>query len=199
MPVISRVKEFYELPLAGTPLLFGLQQAIEGLQWLSLPVAPESATSTGLTIVYLFFAEVLWPLYAPILVWLVEPSVRRQQFMSVCLAVGVSIGAYFLWPLFTQPHTASIVKGHIIYVTENKHSEAVGLSYLAATCRPLLLSSQRTLVVLGIVVLIGSGAAYLLYWEAFISVWCFFAAAASVVILYHFEQSRRRRTRLAGA
>jgi hypothetical protein len=118
--------------------------------------------------------------------------------MAVCLAVGVGVGAYFLWPLLTQPHSASIVKGHIVYVTENKHSEAVGLSYLAATCLPLLLSSQRTLVVLGTVILIGSGTAYLLYWEAFVSVWCFFAAGASVVILYHFEQSLRRRARLAG-
>ena len=195
---LSRVKEPSELPLAGTPVLFGLQQAVEGLQWLTLPLAPGSSISTGLTVLYLFFAEVLWPVYAPIAVWLVEPSERRRQVMVVCLAVGVGVGAYLLWPLFTQPHSASIVKGHIVYVTENRHSEAVGLSYLAATCLPLILSSQRTLVVLGAVVLIGSGTAYLLYWEAFVSVWCFFAAAASVVILYHFEQSRRRRTRLAG-
>jgi hypothetical protein len=41
--------------------------------------------------------------------------------------------------------------------------------------------------------------AYVLYWEAFVSVWCFFAAAASAVILWHFELSRRRSFRMAGA
>jgi hypothetical protein len=41
--------------------------------------------------------------------------------------------------------------------------------------------------------------AYAFYWEAFISVWCFFAAVASVAILCHFEWSRRSRLRSAGA
>ena len=125
---LSRVKDLRELALAVTPVLFGLQQAIEGWQWLTLPLAPESSTSTGLTVLYLFFAEVFWPLYAPIAVWLVEPSERRRQFMVVCLVVGVGVGSYLLLPLLTQPHSASIVEGHIVYVTENRHSEAVGLS-----------------------------------------------------------------------
>jgi hypothetical protein len=48
-------------------------------------------------------------------------------------------------------------------------------------------------------VLAGSALAYVFYWEAFVSVWCFFAAAASVVILLHFERSRRARLRRAGS
>ena len=39
--------------------------------------------------------------------------------------------------------------------------------------------------------LTGSLVAYLFYWQAFQSVWCFFAAGGSVVILGHFEHSRR--------
>ncbi len=45
--------------------------------------------------------------------------------------------------------------------------------------------------------LIGSLVAYIFYWEAFQSVWCYFAAAGSLVILGHFEWSRRRRPALA--
>ena len=67
------------------------------------------------------------------------------------------------------------------------------MAYLAATGLPLLLSSQRTVVVLGAIVLAGLVIAYAFYWEAFVSVWCFFAAAASVVILCHLEWSRRQR------
>ena len=37
------------------------------------------------------------------------------------------------------------------------------------------------------------------YWEAFVSIWCFFAAAASVVILCHFEWERRQRLHVADA
>ena len=46
-------------------------------------------------------------------------------------------------------------------------------------------------MLLGAIVLCGSLFAYFMYWEAFASVWCFFAAAGSVVILVHFERTRQ--------
>jgi hypothetical protein len=39
---------------------------------------------------------------------------------------------------------------------------------------------------LGAIILIGSVVALAFYWEAFVSVWCFFAAAASGAILFRF-------------
>jgi hypothetical protein len=87
----------------------------------------------------------------------------------------------------------------IVYVTEYRQSDVVGAAYLVATGLPLLLSSQRSVVVLGAIVLAGVVVAYTLYWDAFISVWCYFAAAASVAILFHFEWSRRSRASIANA
>ena len=196
---LTRVNEPRELPFAATPLLFAFQQAVEGLLWLNLPSAPGGWFTTVLTFLYLFFAEAFWPLYAPFAVWLIEPSVHRRNLMVVCLGVGAGVGAYLLWWLLGHPHIATIQDGHIVYVTEYRHSDAVGVAYLAATGLPLLLSSQRTVVVLGAIVLAGLVIAYAFYWEAFVSVWCFFAAAASVVILCHLEWSRRRRPQTASA
>jgi len=62
-----------------------------------------------------------------------------------------------------------------------------------------LLSSQRNVVVLGAIVVAGLIVAYAFYWEAFVSVWCFFAAAASAAIPCHFEWSRRSRRQMAKA
>ena len=81
----------------------------------------------------------------------------------------------------------------------DKRSAVIAFCYLVATSFPLFLSSQRTMLTLGAIILAGSAVAYLLYWEAFVSVWCFFAAAASIVILGHFELSRRYRFRIVGA
>jgi len=195
---LTRVNEPRELPFAAAPLLFAFQQAVEGLLWLNLPGAPDGSLTTVLTFLYLFFAEAFWPLYAPLAVWLIEPSVHRRNLMVVCLGVGAGVGAYLLWWLLGHPHVATIQDGHIVYVTEYRHTDAVGVAYLAATGLPLLLSSQRTVVVLGAIVLAGLVIAYAFYWEAFISVWCFFAAAASVVILCHLEWSRRWGPRIAG-
>lgn len=63
---LVRVRAPRELPLAAAPLLFALQQIIEGLLWLNLPLAPEGSLSAVLTFLFLFFAEAFWPLYAPI-------------------------------------------------------------------------------------------------------------------------------------
>ena len=94
---LTRVSEPRELPLAATPLLFALQQSIEGLLWLNLPLAPNGSLSTVLTFLYLFFAEAFWPLYVPTVVWLIEPSQHRRLLMVVCLGMGAGVGAYLLW------------------------------------------------------------------------------------------------------
>jgi hypothetical protein len=196
---ITRVSQPRELLLAATPVVFGIQQGIEGLLWLNLPQAPSGPAAPGLTLLYLIFAEVLWPVYAPTTVLLIEPEAPRRRLMLVCLASGVAVAAYLLWSTVTQPIGARILDGHIVYVTGNRHSDLVALAYLAATGISLMLSSRRTILVLGAIILAGSVAAYVCYWEAFVSVWCFFAAAASVVILGHFEWARRQRPRAAGA
>ncbi len=196
---LVRVREPRELPLAATPLLFALQQAIEGLLWLNLPLAPDGSLPAVLTFLFQFFAEAFWPLYAPIAVWLIEASGYRRHLMVVCLGIGAGVGAYLLWWIAGHPPLATISDGHIVYGTAYRQPAAVGVAYLAATGLPLLLSSKRTVVVLGAIVLAGLIVAYAFYWEAFISVWCFFAAAASVAILCHFEWSRRSNLRTAGA
>ena len=195
---MTRVAQPRELPLAATPILFGIQQGIEGLLWLSLPQAPDGPASTGLTLLYLIFAEVLWPVYAPATVLLIEPNEKRRRLMLLCLAAGVAVSAYLLWWIVARPFGARILNDHIVYVSEHRHSDAVAIAYLAATGVSLVLSSQRTVFVLGAIILAGSVIAFVFYWEAFISVWCFFAAAASAVILCHFEWARRQRPRIAG-
>src|SRR5581483_3260676 len=115
-----------ELPLAATPIFFALQQSIEGLLWLNLPSAPDGPISTALTFLFLFLAEVFWPVFAPVAVLLTEPRRRRRQLMTLCLAVGMGVSAYLLWELVAGSHGADIVDGHIVYVTEYRHSDTLG-------------------------------------------------------------------------
>jgi len=196
---MARVNESRELPLAATPILFALQQGVEGLLWLNLPTAPDGATSTILTFLFLYFAEVFWPVYAPVTVLLIEPDQWRRRAMFACLAVGLALGAYLFWCTFTEPHGARILGGHIVYEPTNWYSDIIAAAYLTATALPLLLSSRRAVTAFGAIVFVGSTVAYVFYWEAFVSVWCFFAAAASGVILFHFERARRRRLQSAAA
>jgi hypothetical protein len=198
---LTRTTQPRELLLAAMPLVFGVQQGIEGLLWLTLGASPDSPLAAGLTMAFLAFAQVLWPIYAPIAVLLVEPERARRQAMSACAVLGAVVSAYLLIGLLTHPRMGALIDQHMVYgsVLRPPLLMIIGLMYLTATTLPLLLSSQRTLTAIGAVILVGSVVAYSFYQHAFQSVWCYFAAAASVMLLFHFVRVRWLKARIATA
>jgi hypothetical protein len=59
--------------LAAIPFLFGIQQAFEGIQWLHLNVGPPSLfAGYG----FLFFAFLVWPVYVPAMVFVLDKKTR---------------------------------------------------------------------------------------------------------------------------
>lgn len=195
---ITRVTHKRELALAAMPLVFAMQQSIEGLLWLHLPQGAGDPAVRTLTLAFLFFAEPFWPVFAPLAALQVETDTRRRQVMLACAVLGACVSAYLLWSILTRVHGAVIEDGHIMYLNDHRSREAIGLAYLAATAVPFLVSSRRAIAAMGAVLLAGSVTAYIFYWNHYVSVWCFFAAAGSVVLLAHFETARRD-ARLAGA
>ena len=105
---LSRAEEKRELPLATVPIFFAIQQAIEGLLWLMLPVAPASAEASCLTDGFLGFALVIWPAYAPLVAWLIEPDARRKRLILYFVVAGFGVSLYMLWTLWIGDHGASI-------------------------------------------------------------------------------------------
>jgi len=188
---VARAQRLKDLPLAAVPFLFAGQQGIEGALWLSLPVAPEGAASSIFTYLFLILAKSIWPAYAPLAVFMVEPNQGRRRLLAVCAAAGAVAALYFLGSIFSSPHSAIIESGHIVYSAEPNLPMVISLLYLLATVVAPLLSSQRMVLLFGAIVFVGSIVTYLFYWEAYTSVWCFFAAAGSVVILAHFEGAWR--------
>jgi len=130
---VSRTTEPRDLPLAATPLLFAAQQCVEGLLWLNLPVAPDEAGAPGLTLLFSVFAQVFWPIWAPLAVLLIEPDQQRRRIMEICFAAGIGVGAWCLWSLLSYPHIAVILDDHVVYETGPRHSPALAVAYLAAT------------------------------------------------------------------
>lgn len=196
---LARATDRRDLLLAATPLVFAVQQAIEGMLWTTLTVAPHGELSGGLIFLFLLIADVFWPIFVPLAVILGEPDARRRQLMLACLVAGIGASGWMLSLLLTQPTRAFIQHEHIAYEMGFDGSVLVSVAYLASTAVSLLLSSRRAVVALGVIVGCGSFIAWLFYWEAYVSVWCFFAAAASVVLLCHFEWVRVQRLRTARA
>ncbi|MGD9668148.1 MAG: DUF6629 family protein [Hyphomicrobiaceae bacterium] len=191
---VAKSGRLREMPLAAMPLLFAAQQIVEGVLWLTLPVAPDGAEASLLTLVFLLYAKVLWPVYAPLSVALLEADAWRRRLMWAIVVSGAAVGGYFLPSIIRQDHSASILGGHIAYAGPELVPSWIAVSYFLSTCVALLLSSVGAIRVLGLLVTVGAAITYAFYWDAFTSVWCFFAAAASIVLYSHFAAQARSRT-----
>ncbi len=177
-----------ELAFAIIPLLFGVQQFIEGAIWLTFRFdAP--LLNTSMTHVYSLFSHVLWPVYVPFAILLLEPIPWRKKMISAFLVVGAAVGVYLLYILIRFPITSEVVERHIAYVSPHFYVLAVMGSYLAASCISMLFSSHKVVVVFGVVALLSFIAAYEFYTVSLISVWCFFAAILSGLVYLHFNRS----------
>ncbi len=195
---IARVHDPAELPLAAMPLVFSIQQAIEGALWLMLPIAPQGGAAAVLTWMYVIYAKVLWPVYAPMAAVLVEPDPARRRQMIGAMAAGTLVAVYFVAEMRIAMHQAVIVSGHIAYENGRDPAFGIGALYIVATVAALLLSTHAALRLLGVIVAAGAGVSFVAYWQSFSSVWCFFAAAASIVVLGHFRGEARCRVNAAG-
>jgi len=174
-----------ELPFAAVPLLFGVQQIIEGLLWLSFDydIAQLKVISTYM---FTMFSHVLWPVYIPFSVWSIERNLWRRKVMQGFQVVGIGVGVYLFVLIATLPLSA-VADEHIIYVSPHFYEWAVMILYIASTCLVSLFSSHSLIRLFGVLALLLFMVAYYFYTAAFFSVWCFFAAILSSIIYLFFR------------
>ena len=182
-----------ELPYAAIPLLFAIQQLSEGVIWLTFRYeAPQ--LNAVMTHVYTFFSHVLWPVYVPIAVLLMEPSGWRRRALLAFVAAGVAVGGYLLYVMVAYPVVSRPTGQHIEYVSPHFFAAVTMTLYLMSITFSLFLSTHRMVRVFGLMALLSFAAAYFVYATWFISVWCFFAALLSAVVYLHFVLRRAERT-----
>ena len=184
------------LPFAAIPLLFAVQQLIEGVIWLTFRVDAPLLNSV-MTHVYSFFSHVLWPVYVPVAVMLMEPNGWRRRALIAVVAAGTAVGAYLMYVLVAFPVVSKPTGQHIEYDSPHFFAAATMTLYLLSTALSPLLSTHRMVVVFGVLALGSFGAAYAFYATWFISVWCFFAALLSAVVYFHFGARGAERGRSA--
>lgn len=177
-----------ELPFALIPLLFGVQQLVEGVIWLGFRFdAP--LLNVFMTQVYSLFSHVLWPIHVPLAVLLLEPVPWRKKALAMFLLVGTLVGLYLAYLMIRFPITATATGGHIQYISRHFYVLPVMGTYLAATCASLFFSSHQAVVMFGVVAFLSFMVAYGFYAMWFISVWCFFAAILSGLVCLHFRRA----------
>ena len=176
-----------QVPFAAIPLLFAIQQLSEGVIWWTF--SHDAPLLNGvMTHVYSFFSHVLWPVYIPLAVLLMEPPGWRRTALGAVFAIGVAVGAYLLYVLVAFPVVSQPVGRHIEYVSPHFFATLTMTLYLLATTASLVLSAHPRVRVFGVASVLALAAAYAFYARWFISVWCFFAALLSVLVLFHLAR-----------
>ncbi|WP_136420411.1 DUF6629 family protein [Herbaspirillum sp. ST 5-3] len=193
---LKRARRRTEIPFALIPLLFGIQQIIEGLLWLSFRYHAPVLNATT-TYAFSVFSHTLWPIFVPFSVGLLEPVTWRKNIISAFQILGLGIGLYLLYFIVKYPVTA-VAEEHIVYVSPHFYQIPAMLLYLAATCVVSFFSSHRLVKVFGALALVLFFVAYWFYTAALFSVWCFFSAVLSAIIYLYFRANAIRRAQVAG-
>lgn len=177
---LSSVKDKRDYMIATVPVIFAVQQFIEGLVWVNLG---QGLVTESLAYGFLFFAFLLWPVYIPLAVWAHERDPNRKCQLRFLVIFG-SIGAFYLLVvLFTQTLGVNLA-GRSIDYSINAPFEVPGvILYISVTIGALLMSSSRFIRWFGALTLLSAASAWFFYEQAFTSVWCFFAALLSLLIV----------------
>lgn len=183
---ISITRTARQTMLASIPLWFSIQQAAEGIVWLTI------GNQTSLIFkaaVYLFagIALCVWPIWIPMSVLKLETNKIRRKLIILCTIIGFFVSAYFLITLLYYGSTAKVIAHHIYYhITPLFDYEYVSehglILYCLATILPFLISSKRGMWLFGILLAISAASAYFYWYFFFVSIWCFFAAFLSALL-----------------
>ena len=173
--------------LAALPLLFGAQQAAEGVVWLTMG-DPSSTIMHQLGVsAFLGFAFVIWPVFAPMSLYAAERDRDRKRILRAIALFGgvVALSAAFL---LTRWNPVASVAGHSIHYQyiggENSlQNGLLLLAYVIPTVSPFFVSSTAMVRTIGAALVISLIVTLLIERTALTSVWCFFAALLSLLIL----------------
>lgn len=97
---LREVRSKNELPLASVPLLFAIQQFVEGVIWISFGKA---ALLSVMAYAYSFFSHLLWPILLPAAMLLVEPDKARRKIMKVFVYLGILVFFFDLYAIVRAP------------------------------------------------------------------------------------------------
>ncbi|MFA5375464.1 MAG: DUF6629 family protein [Dehalococcoidia bacterium] len=192
--ILRMPKKKTEIPLSLFPIIFAVHQLVEGILWLSLTGVISDTYKAGAVYAYAFIAFVFWPIFVPFSMYMVETGRMRRKLIILCQLVGLYIGISFLISLVQGPVDATALSHSISYQIKGPAKSLA--PYLIAVSVPLLLASNKRLVILGAALLLSCGAAaYMACSNTFPSVWCFYAAIMSLIIYLYFRYQAKATTK----
>ena len=187
-------------PIATLPLLFGLQQAMEGMVWLANGNAGEVERYS---LAYMFFSWMAWPTWVPFSAYFIETERRKPLYLLLAI-VGGMLGAMQYFPYFAHDGwlTTRFLPHVIVYEGKELFDYIIGRDltysiYVAVVVGSLLLSSNANVRIFGLLVAAVMVVTYLFFSYAYISVFCFGGAVMSLYLVWTIFSGGLRRPVMA--
>jgi len=188
------------LPLALIPVVFSIQQLSEGMVWVGLR-RNDPILVTAASLSFLFFALSFWPFWVPFCVLVTERRGAVRVGFAVIALLGLTFGGFIYAPLVldTGQWLQVGVRHHSIQYQIGKLPVFDVLAqpwwhlfYLVLVATPLLASPDRRFAIYYSTVAVAAAISHVLFWYAYISVWCFFAAILSSQLCYIFYRMEKQ-------
>jgi hypothetical protein len=168
---------------ACTPLVFTFHQVAEGFLWLSLKNPEFSSWYDPALYGYSFISQPIWPIWAPLTMWLMETDQRRKKILSYFLYLGIASSIYMFYCLITYNISAVAENGHIRYYRDFPYLNIMRpINFVTIAVTPFL-STLRYTKLLAAAMMGALIVTYFFFTNYLISVWCFFAAILSLLII----------------
>lgn len=187
---IKKIQAPSQIIFASIPLLFAGQQLSEGILWLSLSYSAFAPLESFTTYLFLFFAQIVWPMYIPLGVLMLEDKKRNKKVLKILFGIGIIVSLYLAYCLCSFHVHAKIMGPHISYIQNypEQFRRFGGVLYFMATILPPYFSSYKKMWVLSVAIFISYIFTYIFYEDYIISVWCFFASLISILVFWMMRE-----------
>ncbi len=181
---IKKAQSPSQIIFASIPLIFAVQQITEGFVWLSITNPSYASLQLIATYNFLFFAQVVWPVWVPFAILKLKPKTSRRKAEKILVGIGAIVSLYLAYCLLTFHVEAKIFGYHISYEQNypTAFSGYFGILYVVATIVPPFFSRIRGMWMLGTMILISYIITTVFYTDYIVSVWCFFASIISIAV-----------------
>lgn len=182
--------------IAAIPILFGVQQAAEGIIWQTMGQGASSSFHQFAVFLYLTFVYVVWPSWLPWSLYNIEIIGTRKRILKILGVVGLGVSLLAVSMIYGLEIRAYVAGHSLAYSFPNlKKFWPAGIEfplYLIPTMLPFFASSLRMVKRAGYLVFASLLLAQVVNQETTTSVWCFFAALISFYIAVNVLWVRSR-------
>lgn len=188
---IKRTQSPGMLAFSTTPIVFCFHQVAEGFLWLSLKNPDFASWYKPALYGYSFISQPIWPIWVPLIMWLMETDKSRKKILNYFLILGIASSLYMFYCLITYDISAVAENGHIRYYRDFPYLNIMRpLNFMTIAITPFL-STLRYTKLLAAAMMAALILTYIFFTNYLISVWCFFAAILSLLIILVINANRK--------